>query len=86
MKKVRVILPAIAILFAVVGAFATVASPMVLQNIEVSLTQSPCDVDGVCNTDVTGTTCDASAGSTLYIVSATTPCQPLGAVGGTFIP
>jgi hypothetical protein len=57
MEKIRMILPAIAILFAVAGTFVTIASPKSTITIEVGYTSGACSLKGECDIDRRAPSC-----------------------------
>lgn len=63
MKKIRMILPALAIIFAIAGAFATNATPSIsaFAPVNVSLDGGNCNIDGTCEP---GGTLQCQSGST----------------------
>jgi len=67
MKKVRFILPAVAIMIAVAGVFATGSAKSAVANVDVSAVLNSCNVDGQCTNVTTPPTCQiTSAGVTFY--------------------
>lgn len=69
MKKIRMFLSAMAVLFAVAAAFVTTANPKLYTEVIVSYDGGPCFRDGVCDTDITGTLCSINAAADLEKVS-----------------
>jgi hypothetical protein len=49
MKKVKFLLPVVAVVFAVAGVFATGNSGLTLAEVDVTATQSTCPIDGKCS-------------------------------------
>lgn len=85
MNKLRLILPAVAILFAVAGGWVTNAAPKVVAAVDVSINQTFCERSGKC-TEGGDATCQSTAPGTppLYRVQAT-PC-PAYLTNGTWAP
>jgi Family of unknown function (DUF6520) len=78
MKNIRMILPAVAILFAGAGALASnfSGSSVAIQDVT-TLTSSPCTKVGTCNTSFTGESCQ-SATNNRRIKSGLSCPNPVG--------
>jgi hypothetical protein len=87
MKKIRMFLPAIAIMFAVAGALATNASPKSFADFDVSLDDDPCAKIGRCiNTETTSIVCEVNAGFQLYKVQTPTCPEVINGTLGEYDP
>jgi len=85
MKKIRMILPVMAILCAGVFAFATNVSPKDLVKQRVSIKGGPCDQNGFCNEATTGTACryqnDGSTELDIFTIATPVVCDTYSHLG-----
>lgn len=79
MNKLKMILPAVAILFAIAGAWATNEAPKTLAVINVSFTANACERAGGC--DQAGTTTCVAPGSNPLFERTDTPCPAYNGLG-----
>lgn len=81
MKKVKFLLPVVAIMFAVIGVFATGNSELLVTDNVTTQTSSPCTLDGTCSG--TAGNCQLNTGVIFYkiVTGSPTTCSVQSTAG-----